>query len=121
MKTVTLSTKEVVTLGPWKRKAAKVFHQTINKNVFYMQNIESGKIDQVKKIPVENYDAAYEAVMPILVDRIEKDGGTLPFSQGWLDDLEERDYDALEAAVSELKLSAREAGEKNPGTTAKAS
>jgi hypothetical protein len=113
--------KQVVTLKPWKRKAGKLFYKTINKDVFYVQDLGTGQIEQVKKIPVENYDAAYEAVMPILIERIEQNGTEIPFSQAWLDDLEERDYDALEAEVSALKLSAREAGEKNTDTTEKAS
>lgn len=121
MKTVTLSTKEIVHFGPWKRKAARLFKQTLEKGVCYRQDMTTGQFDNVKEIPTENFDNAYEAVLPILVQRIEGAGGDVAYTQHWLDDLSEPDYQKLEGAVSELKLASREEGEKNPGATAAAS
>lgn len=110
---ITLSSKEVVTFGPWKRKAAKVFAHALKQGVVFRRHIDTGDMETTEEIPVNNFSLAYEAVLPVLIERIDRNGESVPFTEVWRDDLEPRDYDALEAAVYQLKEAAKASADKS--------
>lgn len=64
-----------------------------------------------EKLKAENIVAAYEAVYPLVIERIEPDK---PYSQAWLDDLPEADYKLLRDAVDSVSALDDAAGKKNP-------
>ena len=115
---VTLSSGEVVTLRAWKRKADKAYTRALKQGVFYRRDAETGDLNVFEEVPANNFDTAWEAVLPLMIERIERDGSEIPFSQSWLDGLDPGDGEKLEAALLEIKVAAKAAGEKNTGATA---
>jgi hypothetical protein len=109
---ITLSSGEIVHLKPWKRKADKVFNLTLMQGVLARTDPEGNALPT--DMPVVNLGLAYEAVLPFVIARIEKAGGEVPFTEAWRDDLEPKDYQAVEDAVRQIKGAANASGEKNP-------
>ncbi len=108
---VTLSTGEVVSFKPWKRKAERLFQDTLKQGVFYRRDMNTGVLDPVEEIPASNYDKAYEAVLSLAIDTITKDG-SVPYSQVWHDELFTNDYDLLYAEIMKLRREANARLEK---------
>ena len=76
--------------------------RALNKGVFWKLNPESG--DYEKEVPAENFDAQYESVIPLLVEKIEGPGSTaIDCTPDWLDSLPQDDYLKLEMAVLGVK------------------
>lgn len=100
---ITLSDGTTVTLSErFTHKINRAFLTSLNPDL-------QGKVD------VRGVIEATEAALPLLIERIERDGAEIPFSREWLDDLLAEDYDALQAAVIEIKNRGMEAGKKNRG------
>lgn len=102
-KIVTLSTGEKVHLKEkFTHRMHKELFAALNKGVVWRQSVETGEFE--KEIPAVNIETQYEAVFPLLVDKVvTKDGKEQPYSQDWLDDLLQADYKLLEAAASEVR------------------
>lgn len=113
MKPVKLTSGETVHFKPWKRKAQRLFKATLKEGVFLRRDLDTGKLSPVEEIPAGNFDRAYEAVLPIVIEKVERDGGEVPFSEAWLNELEGTDYDLLERAVYELKEAAKASADKS--------
>lgn len=95
---ITLSSGEKVHLKDrWTHKADKEFNRALWKGVFIEQNDATG--ESSRKMPAENLVLAYEAVMPYLIERIERNGSDVAFSEAWLDELDRDDYQKLKEAV----------------------
>src|SRR5207244_2407301 len=62
----------------------------------------------------KNIYAAYEAVLPDVVERIEGKAGDVPYSQAWLDECDPADYKLLTKAIDGLGHIGKAEGEKNP-------
>ena len=71
--------------------------------------------DKDGSVNVRGVIEATEAVLPLLIEKIEAGSAEMPFSREWLDDLLAEDYDALQAAVIEIKNRGAEEGKKNRG------
>ena len=111
---VTLSSGDTVHLRAWKRKAEKAYNRALKEGLFYRRNPETGDLDQFEAVPANNFDLAWEAVLPLMVERIERGGAEVPYSEAWRDDLDPGDSEKIEAAILQLKVAAKAAGEKNP-------
>jgi hypothetical protein len=95
-KVIKLSTEEKVHLKEkWTHKLQKTFDAELFRDS--------------EKLRPENIVAAYEAVLPLVVERIEPDR---PYGQQWLDELPQDDYKLLVAAVDGISVT--DAGKKNP-------
>ncbi|MGE0536637.1 MAG: hypothetical protein AB7O68_16825 [Pirellulales bacterium] len=113
MRTLTLSDGSKVTLkDKYTHKMAKAFAAFAYRSVVYEPD-DLGEMQVTRKVPKNDIDAAYEAVIALLVERVEKAGAEQPFSQAWLDELPPQDYDLLEAEAIAIK------GEKNGGAEKK--
>lgn len=114
MKTVTLSDGTKVNLkDKYTHKMAKVFASVAYKSIVYQpDDANPDKMTVTRSIPKNDLDDAYEAIIALMVDSIDKQGVAVPFSQIWLDDLPPKDYDALEAAAIEIKCGTGDDGEK---------
>lgn len=113
--TVTLSTGEKVYFKDrFTHGMHRAMFKAVNKGVTWKQSLETGEYE--KEIPAENVELQYEAVFPLVVERIE--GGKTPhFTEEWMDDLSQADYRSLEEGVAQIKLGntvTDEAGKKNP-------
>ncbi len=115
MKTVTLSDGSKVTLkDKFTRKMARAFAAVAYKSVVYEPDDLTGEMQMTRKIPKNDLDAGYEAVIGLLVEKIEKGGSEAPFTQQWLDDLVPKDYDLLESEAVAIKVGKAD-GEKKGG------
>jgi len=73
----------------------------LNKGVVWKQNLDSGEYE--KELPAVNIEMQYEAVFPLLVERIETGGKEIAYTTDWLDDLLQADYRLLEEAAQEVR------------------
>lgn len=114
MATVTLSTGEIVTLrARFTRAVYKAFFRAQNKDVKWTQNLMSG--DWEKSVSPESIEFAFEAVMPLVIEKIELDGRTYQVSPDWIEDMLQEDYNAIERKFNELRFVRKEEGEKKEG------
>src|SRR4051794_24487300 len=68
-------------------------------------------------IPSSGSKKALDATLAYMIESIEKEKGTLPFSQDWLDALPVEEYEKLSAELVRLineSVTKIEAGKKNP-------
>lgn len=101
--TVTLSTGEVVTFRiRFTHGMQKALFRAVNKDVAWKMNAETGEYE--KEVPAENIELQYEAVLPLVIEKIEKDGKAVLFSAEWMDDLLQEDYRRLEEAVASIRI-----------------
>lgn len=85
-KSVSLSTGEKVSLREkWTHKLQKIFNEKLFKDE--------------DKLRSQYIVAAYEAVLPLVIDKIEPEK---PYTQEWLDELPQDDYKLLVKAVDEI-------------------
>ena len=112
---VTLSTGEKITFKErFTHKMQKAIFRAVNNGVSWKQNVETGEYE--KDVPAENIEFQYEAVFPLIVERIEKDGKDALYSAEWLDEVLQTDYRALEDAVARIRngdTTTDEEGKKN--------
>jgi len=100
--TIILSTGETLTLKDrFTHKMHKALFQAINKGVSWKQNIDTG--DYEKEVPAENIEFQYEALFPLIIDKIEKGGTPVPYSQEWLDELSQEDFRKIEQAAVTIR------------------
>jgi hypothetical protein len=100
---LTLSTGEQVTLRDrFTHGMHKELFRAINKGVSWKMNTETGEYE--KEVPAENIEFQYEAVLPLMIEKIEKEGKQVPLSPEWVQELLEADYMLLEAAAAQIKI-----------------
>ena len=75
--------------------------RALNEGVFWELNPDTGNYE--KKVPAENMDAQYEAVLPLVIEKIEQGGKDVECTTEWLDGLPQDDYFKLEVALLEIK------------------
>ena len=89
MKSIKLSTGDTVQLKErWTHGMEKAFDLALFK--------DGGKAT------VKTAYEAYETVLPMLLEKIERGGATVEWSVGWLDDLPEPDYKLIVKTVDEI-------------------
>lgn len=94
---VTLSTgQEVHVSDHYGRKAMRAFNVALAVRV--------GDMD----LPMENFNLAVEAAMPLMIEKIKSGEVETAFSQEWLDGLSVADFNAVAEAV----MAVRKASEK---------
>jgi hypothetical protein len=101
MPIVSLSNGQTVTIkDAWTHKCEKAFNMKL--------------YPDEQPLTVERIYQSFEAVFPLLIEKIEKDGGSLPYSLEWLEGLNEMDYRMVRDAVDALSKDGQGAGKKNP-------
>lgn len=96
---VTLSSGEKVHLkDKWTHKLQKLFETTL--------------LPDNGPLIGKNIYAAYEAVLPYLVERIEGTSGDVPYGQAWLDECDPGDYKLLVKAIDGIGKIGQAEGEK---------
>ncbi len=109
---VTLSTGEKVQFKTvFTHAMHKALYEAVNKGVVWKQDAETG--DFVKEVPATQMEFQYESVMSLVIEKIEKDGKEVAYSDAWLNELPQKDFAKLEEAVTELRKGDPEKGKKN--------
>lgn len=89
----------------WTHKAQRVFTLAMVKGAVEHDDPKTG--ERVLRFPPENSYLCYDAVLPVVVTKIETADGEIGFSEKWLEDLEESDFDKLKKAIDKM-------GKKDP-------
>lgn len=114
MPIVQLSTGEKVHIKDrFTHKMHRELFKALNRGVNWKQDAETGEF--TKELPAENIELQYEAVMPLVIEKIEKGGATVAFSPDWLDELDQPDYRRIEEAIAAVRVgptAQSESGEK---------
>lgn len=109
-----LGSGEHVTFSPYfHHQADYEFYRVIREEK--AKAVASGVVKDEDRVPVFIYLAAVEATLPLVIERIVKDGAEVAFSRAWLGKLHPADYQVLSDALVALRdeLAARdEAGKK---------
>jgi len=111
---VTLSSGEVVHLRPLEAEGRQGVYPRPQAGLLLPQGRRDRRPGHYEEVPANNFDLAWDAVLPLMVERVEKDGTGSPYTDAWRDDLDPGDSDKLEGAILEIKLPPKAAGEKNP-------
>jgi len=113
---VTLSIGDKVYFSEvWTHGCERALEKVRDEGVIIRENLDDGT--WVKEIPSENFNRAYEAVFPTIIEKIVREGKDNQYSEAWLNEIPERDYEKLKAHIVALRSSQdTEEREKNTGT-----
>lgn len=99
---ITLKSGEIVTFKEkFNHGLHKLLFKAINKDVYWEQNTTTGEYE--RRVPAENIEYQYEAVLPHLIEKIEKDDQTVECTATWIDNLDQDDWLKLEQAAINIK------------------
>jgi hypothetical protein len=108
---ITLSTGDIVHFKDrYTHAMHKAVFAAVNEGVIWQQDAVSGEYK--KDIPPGNIEFQYDAVYPLAILKIVKDGKELVYSEEWLNDLPQEDVGKLETAMTALRRGGKSNEEK---------
>ena len=112
MKIIGISVGEVHFKDRLTHKAMKVYNETANRGRMVKEYFDDDGATKVVETPAQNTDAAVDAAMLVMIEKVVVNGSESTATLPWLEDLDERDYLKLVQAFNEVIREAHEGKKK---------